>query len=114
METKKCQTFTATIYVGRKDLQTGRDVNTIPFYSYLRECCDKRGLCVSVVDVEYIYTNGAERGYAITLINYPRFPKLLQEIKDAAIALATDLRKIMRQRRVSVVCTDETITIGEF
>lgn len=45
------------------------------------------GLCVSVQQVEFVYTMGAETGVCVTLINYPRFPKTREEIENTAIEL---------------------------
>lgn len=63
------------------------------------------GLCVSVIDEDYIYTGGMQTGVRVTLINYPRFPKSPWEITSKAMELAGFLMIEMSQRSCTVVDT---------
>jgi hypothetical protein len=74
---------------------------------------DRIGLCVSVTDTTFIYTNGLEVGIAVGFINYPRFPdKDPTIIKNQALELAAILKSVLGQKRISVVFPDETIMLG--
>jgi hypothetical protein len=73
---------------------------------------DSVGLCVTVSDTQYIYTNGNEDGVVVGLINYPRFPQKPAVIRRRALALAAILKKRMKQRRVTVEFPDETVLLG--
>lgn len=68
-----------------------------------REFCDEVGLCVTVVDADYIYTGGAESGIIVRLINYPRFPDSQENIYDKAYRLALRLKSDLRQKSFSLL-----------
>ena len=108
---KTVKTFTAIIYVGFKEMDTGI-VHTI---GEARDICqryvDEVGLCVTVTPTEYIYTNGNEPGCAIGLINYPRFPAEEADIAIKSRELARLLMDAFRQNKVSVVMPDRTIML---
>ncbi len=76
-----------------------------------QEFVDDVGLCVTVTPTKFVYTNGREPGVIVGLINYPRFPSEPEDIKAKAVRLAMNLLKAFGQKRVSVVCTDETIML---
>lgn len=67
-----------------------------------------KGLCVSVQRVDYVFTMGMESGVCVTLINYPRFPKMGGEIKDEAIALGHALMEGLHQGSFTVECDTYT------
>jgi hypothetical protein len=92
-------TYTATIYIAG-DLAKIKDV--------CRAFC-LRGLCVTVTPTDFIFTGGSETGAIVGLINYPRFPSTLEEIKKKALLLAKELMSSCFQRSCAVLCTDETI-----
>lgn len=108
------KTYTANIYVGV------RASYGVLYYTIaeVKEVCqkyvDKMGLCVTVTPTSFVYTGGNEPGAIVGLINYPRFPKEESEIKETAIELATILKEKLSQNRVTIVCTDETIMIGDY
>lgn len=102
-------TFTATIHVGLKHGPTGTDRSLA--ISILQRYVDAVGLCVSVKDVQYVYTGGSEPGLEVGLINYPRFPSSPPEIKARALEIAKVLLKVCHQERISVVMPDETVTL---
>ncbi|MBX4911441.1 hypothetical protein HJA82_29445 [Rhizobium bangladeshense] len=74
-----------------------------------RKFCDKVGLCVTVTDTDYIYTNGSEVGVRVGLINYPRFPKSPAEIEETAFKLASMLRNGLRQESFTIETPNETM-----
>ena len=73
-----------------------------------REYCFDVGLCVTVEPTAYIYTGGEEAGVRIGLINYPRFPATLAEIREKANILADRLMHSLCQQSYSVVGPEET------
>lgn len=110
---KSVPTFTATIYIGNFNRDAGE---AIPVRKIEEECkafCDEVGLCVTITPTRFIYTNGAEDGIAIGLINYPRFPSFPEAIKQRALDLAGRLKAAMKQHRVSVVFPGETVMLGD-
>jgi len=111
----RVKTFTATIYVGmhKNDGPFGYDADMKDAVQFLQMYCDVVGLCVTIKPTKFIYTGGYENGIEVGLINYPRFPKELQEIKDQALNIAKSLMVLYNQKGVSIVFPDETIMLGE-
>jgi hypothetical protein len=104
-------TFTATIYVGRYNRDTGEMADKRIADEAIQGYVDLVGLCVSVTETEFRYTNGNEPGLIIGLINYPRFPSTPELITRHAIALAMILKDVLKQYRVSIVFADKTIML---
>ena len=109
-------TFVAKIYVGTYDTEE----DFIRPVAEIKEACqfyvNDVGLCVNVRDTWYSYSDGSgsggnEPGAVVELIQYPRFPKSTDEIVIKALDLAEILMDRMNQKRVSVVCSDETYTL---
>lgn len=75
-----------------------------------RQYCQDVGFCVTVRDVDYIYTDGpdADPGVAVGLINYPRFPMTPQQLWRHAEALAERLRVELEQQSYSIEAPNET------
>jgi len=84
---------------------------------FLHSHVDSEGLCVTLTETEFIYTKtktvGGEPGFAVGLINYPRFPAEALSIRAKALYIAEELRKLYRQWKVSVVFPDETVMLEE-
>lgn len=106
-------TFTAQIYGGLKNQETRRynyfyeDVVT-----YCQRFCDEIGWCVTVNREFFIYKDGAEVGFRIGAIQYPRFPYEIEEIKRRTLKLAHELIVRFDQCRMTVVFPDETIMLS--
>jgi hypothetical protein len=105
-------TFTATIFVGQKDGRSDNYKHRAVAEKVIQEYCDDVGLCVHVYDTRYIYSGGWEDGFAVGLINYPRFPAEPETIKTKALELAEKLLAVMEQFLVTVVMPNETVMIG--
>ena len=112
------KTFTAEIYVGAYDTEE----NFTRPVAEIKEACQffvqDEGLCVNVRETWYAYGDGEgeggnESGAVVELIHYPRFPRSQPEesITVQALNLAEILMERMNQKRVSVVCSDETYTL---
>lgn len=56
-------------------------------------------------------TSAGEPGFTVGLINYPRFPATNEEIIHHAITIADLLMRMYRQRRVSIVFPERTVTL---
>lgn len=106
-------TYVVTIAVGllnceKDELQlTSKAIEAIQLY------VNSVGLCVTVTNTTFIYTGGREPGLLVGLINYPRFPSTQEQINQHAINLATRLREILHQKRISIIMPDRTVTIGD-
>lgn len=109
-------TYTATIYVGSKRRYDGEIVPLDTARAVCHAYCDEVGLCVTFIPLEFIYTagksEGGEPGFAVGLINYPRFPDEPGTIREQALELAGRLMRAMCQMRVSVVMPDETVMLS--
>lgn len=112
MRTTSVPTFTATIYVGLKYRYTEEVQDRAVALDAIQQYVNAVGLCVTVTDTQYVYTNGGEPGFIVGLINYPRFPSTPEQIKAHALAIAEMLLKTCKQLKVSVVMPDETIMIS--
>lgn len=77
-----------------------------------REFCFAVGLCVHVEPLTYIYTGGEEEGFKVGLINYPRFPKTVDEIEVTASQLAELLMLRLCQHSYSIVGPEVTAWVS--
>jgi hypothetical protein len=107
------KTFTATIYVGRKVRYDGRVHRLDAIRKALSAYVNEVGLCVTLTETEFIYSNGGEMGVAVGLINYPRFPSEPVKVRAHALKIAEMLMKVCEQMKVTIVFPDATWTIGE-
>ena len=108
---KTVKTFTATIYVGRKKRLGALQPSSVG-YRICQSYCNEVGLCVTLTPTKFIYTNGGESGFAVGLINYPRFPAEVSTIRKHALELAERLKSAYAQYRVTVVFPNKTIMLG--
>lgn len=72
-----------------------------------RECLDE-GLCVTVEPTRFIYTGGEETGAVVGLVNYPRFPTTMNDLKTRAKRLASRLLEDTAQHSILVISPDVT------
>jgi hypothetical protein len=114
METRRVETYTATIAVGLKNDKTDIIQLMTVATNWLHQYVDEVGLCVTLTKTEYIYSKGGEPGFLVGLINYPRFPSSKEDIRKHAMKIAETLLDKLHQKRVSIIFPDETLTIGEF
>lgn len=112
---KSVSTYTATIYVGTREHDSGLIRSTDMAREWLHSHVDAGGLCVTLTETEFIYTKtktvGGEPGFVVGLINYPRFPAESPAIRAKALYIAEELRKLYKQWKVSVVFPDETVMV---
>lgn len=71
--------------------------------------CDAVGLCVTVTETLYVFTDGFATGVIVGLINYPRFPATPEEIWTKAEVLARKLREGMEQESFTIQAPDKTV-----
>lgn len=113
---KEVPTYEAKIYVGYDETNGygGRMLHNTPELTKIcQDYCDQVGLCVTITEIKFVYTKGKEHGAIIGLINYPRFPSDNEQIRAKAIALANIFLVKFGQKRISIVCSDRTIMIGD-
>lgn len=108
---RKNETFTASIYVGLRHGYSGELSSSDEVRQWLQKYCNEVKLGLTFTQTEFIYVDGGEPGVIIGLINYPRFPSSIEEIKTKALAIAKGLMELCHQERVSVVFSDETVML---
>ncbi len=69
----------------------------------VREFCYTLGACFTVTPSKFIYTGGEEDGFAINLLNYPRFPSDPENLFMRARDLAHRLMMTCNQRTCLLV-----------
>lgn len=67
-----------------------------------QQYCDQEGFCVTVTPTKYVYSFGQESGVIIGIINYPRFPKTICQLRKHAIELAKLLRTELKQESFTI------------
>ncbi len=117
MQIHYAETYTATIYCGFKpgygSLNRFKKDCIRQAEAICQKYCNEVGFCCTIEPTSFVYKDGNEPGVKVGLINYPRFIKKPSEIKNHAIKIATLLKEAFEQHRVSIICTDETIMLGE-
>jgi hypothetical protein len=109
---KEVETHYAIIYVGDFNRETKLNTPKERLEAQCQQYCDEVGLCVWVTEGEYIYTDGNEHGYAVHLINYPRFPSTAEEVRGHARDLGKRLLFAMDQERLSIKTEEKTIMLS--
>jgi hypothetical protein len=70
------------------------------------------GACWSVDPTEFVYSGGRELGFIVRIINYPRFPKPVDTLREDAIVLARALMIELGQGSCSIVGPDTTVWLN--
>jgi hypothetical protein len=99
MTTQIVPTYVITIHMAG-DIDTAR--------RRLREEVYAHGLCVTIHPESFIYTGGEEAGFAVGLVNYPRFPSTADELLKRAQEIAFLLINACCQRTALLVGTEKT------
>ena len=73
-----------------------------------KKYCNEVGLCVTIDKTEFVYTQGAESGVKIRLVNYPRFPEEDRVIYLEAENLAKELIEGLYQRSALLITSNNT------
>lgn len=71
-----------------------------------RQFCAEVGECVTVTPTTYVYAGGAEEGVTVRFINYPRFPRTVEELNARALALALRLKDGLFQISLTIETPD--------
>lgn len=99
MITKTAPTYTVDIFMAG-DIAHAKTL--------CRMFCDGVGLCVTVTPTTYVYTGGAEEGFKVGLINYPRFPSEPERLVNMAERLGMLLMARLLQSSFSIVTPEGT------
>jgi len=104
----KVESYPVQIWIGLKEGYDGpvRDIADVDLIC--QDYVDKVGLCVTVTETMYFYTNGYEPGVCVGLINYPRFPTQPWQIRKHAFDLAYALLVTLKQYRCTIVTPEFT------
>lgn len=108
---KSNPTFTANIYVGLRHGYTDQQSSVDEVRQWLQNYCNEVKLGVTLTPTEFIYVDGGEPGVIVGLIQYPRFPKPIDSIKNNAFTIAKGLMELCHQERVSIVYPNETVML---
>lgn len=111
MVIKELPTFSAKIFLGLEEGYGGIVHTLDEVRLFCQNHCDVFQVGLNIQQVEFFYVGGNEPGVSIEFIQYPRFPRHPEEIREMAIELAEILITIFRQQRCTIVCTDKTILI---
>jgi ferredoxin len=76
-----------------------------------REHCHAEGACFTITPSKFVYTGGEEDGFAIGLVNYPRFQSTPTQTQEVAEQLAGKLLTACNQRTCLLVGTRDTTWI---
>lgn len=114
LKQKSTPTINYTIFVGTKYTAFPElSITNQNLKQFIYEWVDKIGMCVSVTEVDYIYTGGNEEGLRIEFINYPRFPSNQEELKAKVMDLAHILIKKSKQCNITIVGPKDTIMLTD-
>lgn len=108
---KIVETYQVTIALGLKEGYTGKQHTLDNITEFVLRFCTDNKLGVTITPTRFVYVNGWEDGVLIGIINYPRFPKPILEIKQTAISLAMKCMRRFKQHRVSVITPNKTIML---
>jgi hypothetical protein len=92
-EVQAVKSYCVTIFIAG-DYATALDI--------CQKYCDEIGLCVTVEQTVYVYTNGQEAGVRVGLINYARFPSEPLDMHLKAEALAERLLEGLNQQSYTI------------
>lgn len=115
MKIKRAQYYEAKIYIGSVFHYNGPKFSLVDLkgciYNFQINNHDADDVVVPVRITPTNYQAEAyfEPGWEISVINYPRKPRKISEIKDFALGLAEHLLDQLRQNRVSVILPDTII-----
>ncbi len=109
---KILKSYNVQIWVGlRKTYSEGGEQNINIVKSICQRHTDNIGDCVTVTPTNFIYTDGSEKGAVVGFIQYPRFPRSEEEVKNNAIKLANELMNALMQYRVTITTPYESIML---
>lgn len=82
-------------------------------HDYVKAFIQDNPIYVTVTPTHFCYPSGDEPGVIIGIINYPRFPKEPEELKEIALKLAEHMKEKLFQYRVTVMFPDQTVMLGD-
>lgn len=66
-------------------------------------------VCARIADTSYIYPGGEERGFVVSLLNYPKFEKTNERLLEVARDMAEFLRDNLYQDSYTIEAPNRTI-----
>ena len=116
MNVKNTESYEVKLYIGSKEGYKGRSYTE---EELIKSIGDYQGGCeaeckipVRVTPTRFVYCDYQEKGWEISGILYPRFPKTKENIDKFMSGLAEFLMKTYKQNRISVIFPDR-ITLFE-
>ena len=112
MSEKFVLTHEIKMYVGSIRGYNGTEFNEdelcFEIKEFQKNIDDLNLVSLRVTPTKYIVRDYVEKGWEITAINYPRFPKSYLKTYLFMEGLAKRLLKNLKQNRISMVCSDKT------
>jgi len=105
---KNIKTFEAKIFVGLKNLESGKTISYPRAEKIIQEYINKIRLCVTLTKTKFVYVGGKEDGIIIGIINYPRFPRSNKELKNITFEFAKFVKREFAQKRLSIMFKNKT------
>lgn len=104
-------TYTINIYVGLRHGYSDIIYSIDDVRNWLQNYCNDEKFGVTLTSTEFIYVNGKEPGCIVGIIEYPRFPKGPNTLREHAVKIAKGLMILLNQDRLSIVCSDKTFML---
>ena len=102
----------AKIFCGLREAYTDIRHSSQEAFDVCRDYVNRVGLCVTLTETEFVYTDGWEHGVIIGLINYPRFKPSKRSIKKHTENIVSILQLEFKQIRISYII-DNKIYMSE-
>ncbi len=109
---KVLKSYNVQIWAGLKETYGDKKTSNL---DDVREICDKWVNdikdCVTITPTEFRYVDSFEPGVIVGYIQYPRFERTEEEIKNRAIRLAKILMLGLNQYKVTITTPYESIML---
>jgi hypothetical protein len=99
-------TYEVSLYIGSVRGYNGKSFHESDLADAIADFQTSKGedaMCVRITPTRYVIRDYNERGWAVSCINYPRFPKEGKEIEKFMLELAEYLLNKFEQNRITVV-----------
>jgi hypothetical protein len=111
-------TYTIQLFVGTfagYDSTTGPNASSdfrVEVDEFCSEFVKKNKIGITVTETQFYYPSMIEPGFIIGFVNYPRFPKSVEQIWELAYAFAEAYMAEFKQEICSLVAPDKTVVLG--
>ena len=118
MKVKTTVSHNVTIYIGSKEGSSNRSFSERELIEKIKKFnaaykleTKEREITVRINKNRYVCSYYSEKGFEISVINYPRFPRPVDVLDNFMMELASYLLVELKQHRISVSFPDRTIML---